>query len=335
MSSVESKFEEKIKLVIIYLLMFKLIYVIIVSLVQWDISYFLSNGLITILIFLVIYFIIGGFFSAGFSGFGGRSGGSYGIGDQQFNSLMDKYEKLTEEYIEQKQYKKAAYIQLKLLKNPYRAAHILKEGGLYTEAAILFLKRCKDKEEAANCYELARSYTKAIQLLKELKQDERIGDIYVKMGDTEKANTHYQKVIDEYVANDQYVKASLIYRKKMMDKRTAKDLLISGWRQNKDAVNCLNNYFAHYDKEEWFGREMEKIYQKEVNFDNELNFLKVIGKEYKKRQTAKENIQDIAYEIISRNAQSDYVISELNNFVQDRQVSKDIIKHRLDKIEKK
>lgn len=264
----------------------------------------------------------------------GRSGmgGTSTIGDRQFDTLARYYEKLTDDFIAKKQYKKAAYVQLRLLQNPYRAATILKEGHLYNEAAHVYLKKCHRKVDAAECYELARSYTKSIKLYKELNMNEKVGDLYKKTDDKKKANHHYQIVVDDYSKNYQYVKASLLYRKKMDNVIAANELLLKGWNDNKDAVNCANNYFANFKDKTALEKELHDFKNKRTHKGNEDNFLIALTHEYNKDIAPKEDIQMMAYELISKHHKKDEILSLLKHFVNDdTQLTKDILRHRMKK----
>lgn len=289
---------------------------------------FLLALFIIIILFLGIGMFIGSMFKIedGYS----NNGSSTSVGETQFQQLMDRYEKLCNDFIEKKQFKKAAYIQLKLLRNPYRAAYILDEANYHNDAALIYLKKCNDKQNAAESYEKARSYKKAIKLFKELEQHESVGDIYTKIKDTKNAHHHYQIVVDEYADNDQYVKASLIYRKKMNDKIAASKLLVKGWQENKDAVNCLNNHLMHFESKKALEEEINHFYKYEVNDENNLNFLKVLKTEFKKEIAPKEDIQNIAYELVSKNTQNSEMLSNLHHFIEeDSQIVPDIIRHRI------
>ncbi|MCY1692708.1 hypothetical protein OVA29_21550 [Exiguobacterium sp. SL14] len=140
---------------------------------------------------------------------------------------------------------KAVKVYMNLMKDYYRGAKTLEDGGLYNEAAVIYLKKLKNKSEAANCYEKAKQYKKAIDLYKELEQKEKVGDLYRKMNDAKNANIYYQMVVDDCVNNSQMVKkGSLIYRKKMELPDEAQKILLKGWEEDRDAFNCLNNYFT-------------------------------------------------------------------------------------------
>ena len=326
----QSRFESKLIHFISIVFMLKLAYVIISAVLHGSFSEFLVATIILVLVFIALLAFIGFMFNDDSDGSGG--GGTSTIGDRQFQSLLDRYEKLCTDFIEKKQYKKAAYIQLKLLRNEYAAAAILKEGHFYNEAANVYLKRCKDTYQAAECYEMARSYAKSIKLYKELDMHEKVGDIYTKVNDTKKAQHQYQIVVDEYTKNDQYVKAALIYRKKMHNTDAANKLLLTGWKDNKDAVNCANNLFANSKGASELKRRLTAFYKTHVNTSNEHHFTRVLKLEYNKESAPKKEIQDMAYELISKNSQNYDMISHLNHFINDdSQITKDIIRHRVKK----
>ena len=161
------------------------------------------------------------FFLAGKEGngslFGNRGigGRSFYVDDVLFDKIRNKYEELAEKYINEKDYRKAAKVYMNLLQDNYRGAKTLEDGELYNEAAVIYLSKLKNKSEAASCFEKGKQYKKAIDLYKELEQKEKVGDLYREIHDVANSNLYYQMVIDDYVKNNQMVKGSLIYRKKM------------------------------------------------------------------------------------------------------------------------
>lgn len=329
----ESKFHAKLIYFIVFVLFFKLVYVIITSIIYGSLMDFIWAFIILVVVFFITSVLINSIFDSNSQG--SLGGGSSTVGESQFQTLMNRYEKLCDDFIEKKQYKKAAYIQLKLLRNPYRAANILKEGHLYNEAARVYLKRCDSKEDAAECYEMARSYTKSIKLYNELEMNEKVGDIYTKIKDTKKAQHHYQIVVDDYKLNYQYVKAALVYRKKMGDTNAANELLIKGWEDQKDPVNCANNFFANYNDQASLQRVLVNFKKEMVNNHNEHNFLKALKLEYNRDIAPKEDIQEMAYELISKNNKNSEVLSLLKHFVDDdSQLQTDMIRHRRNIVKK-
>ena len=109
----------------------------------------------------------------------------------------------------------------------------------------------------------------------------------------------------------------------------ANKLLLKGWDDYKDAVNCANNYFANFKNPENLQKALNDFKNKRVHVKNEENFLKTLTHEYNKDIAPKDEIQTMAYELISKNNQNDTMMSLLKHFVNDdTQLRKDILRHR-------
>src|SRR5690606_12145948 len=119
--------------------------------------------------------------------------------------------------IKQKEFHQAAFVYLKLLRNPALAAQALEVGNHFQEAATLYLQNGGNKSKAAECYEKGHMIAEAIELYKELKENEKVGDLFVRIGNRPEANFYYEKVVENYIEKEQYVKGSLIYKHKMND----------------------------------------------------------------------------------------------------------------------
>lgn len=292
----------------------------------------------TLLIFLLVAFIIfvvilslenkeknGN--SAGRNG--GRSGGNFYLESSIFDRLRNKYEELAQKYVDEKNYVKASRVYINLLKDNYRGAKTLENGGLYNEAAVIYLKKLSNKSEAANCYEKAKQYRKAIELQKELGQKEKVGDLYREINDVKNANTYYQMVVDDYVVNNQMVKGSLVYRKKMELPEEAQKILLKGWNDDKDAFNCLNNYFANIFDIKDLDKKIQQLYQN-LPPEKKMNYLKAIKIEFKKDPKLQETTRNIAYEIIAENVKThSEIVNELKHFnPEDEVILKDISRYK-------
>jgi tetratricopeptide (TPR) repeat protein len=264
------------------------------------------------------------------TGYKGRSGSeNFYIESSLFDRIRNKYEELAQQYIAEKDYKKAAKVYMNLLQDHYRAAHTLEEGGLYNEAAVVYLKKLKNKSGAAHCYEKARQYRKAIDLYKELEQKEKVGDLYREINEVENANAYYQMVVNDYVDNGQMVKGALIYRKKMEMPEDAQKILLKGWEENKDAFNCLNNYFANVTDVKKLGQEIRNLYEK-TSSDQKMIYLEAMKHEFRKSPDLQETTRNIAYEIIADkiNTHSE-IVNELKHFnPQDEVILKDISRYK-------
>lgn len=258
-----------------------------------------------------------------------RADGTFYLENSLFDRIRNKYEDLAQKYIDEKDYRKAAKVYMNLLQDNYRGAKTLEDGGLYNEAAVIYLKKLNNKPDAAQCYEKANQYKKAIDIYKELEQKEKVGDLYKELNDTKSANSYYQMVIDDYVSNNQMVKGSLIYRKKMDSPYEAQKILLKGWEENKDAFNCLNNYFVNINDVDVLDEKIQSLYQ-ETPSEKKLIYLEAMKYEFNKDSKLQETTRNIAYEIIAENVeQHSSVINELKHFnPKDDVILKDISRYK-------
>jgi len=263
------------------------------------------------------------------SGKGRNGGGNLYLETSLFDKIRDRYEELAQKYIKEKDYKRAAKVYMNLLKDYYRGAKTLEDGGWYSEAAVIYLKKLKNKSEAANCYEKAKQYNKAIDLYIELGQKEKAGDLYRQINDTKNANICYQMVVDDYVNHNQMVKGSLIYRKKMEMPGEAQKILLKGWEEDRDAFNCLNNYFANISDLKKLDQQIRELYGKTPS-DKKTIYLEALKHEFKKDPELRSTTRNIAYEIIAEKvATRSEIINELKHFnPEDEVILKDISRYK-------
>jgi tetratricopeptide (TPR) repeat protein len=262
----------------------------------------------------------------------GSSSGSSVFADDSFMKLQQQYNQSAAEFIKQKNYERAAFIYLKLLKNNYMAAKTLEDGTLYPEAAAVYLKYVNDKNKAAECYEKGEMTTTAIDLYTELNKNEKVGDLYMKINNKQEAFLHYNKVVDTNKKEGKYVNAALLLRNKMDNKTDAQDLLFDGYKENKDAFNCINNYFQNIDDTKLLGQAIDNVYAHDATSDKKAVFLKALKHEHKKDDTIAIRTKEIAYEIVADlAAKQPDIVSELKNFNDDKSLVKDVTRFKQDK----
>lgn len=268
------------------------------------------------------------------SGRGGRSmaGGSSYVETSVFDRIHNMYEDQARKFIEDKDYRSAAKVYINLLKDNYRGAKTLVDGELYNEAAVIYLKKLNNKSEAAHCYEKAKQYRKSIELHKELGQKEKVGDLYREINEIDNANSYYQMVVDDYVKYSQMVKASLIYRKKMEKPEQAQKILLQGWEEDKDAFNCLNNYFANIFDVKKLDIVIREVYKK-TPAEKKGIYLDAMKHEFKKDVQLQSTTRNIAYEIISEKIKTNSeIVNELKHFNPDDEVIlKDISRYKMNR----
>lgn len=257
--------------------------------------------------------------------------GSATISDDSFYKLQQQYRKTAEELIQKGEFKKAAFIYMKLLKNYYLAAQTLEKGKLYQEAAAIYQKYVKNQPKAAECYEKGNMIQDAIEVYKELGEKEKVGDLYVQIHQRKQANHYYGQVLEAYKESHQYLKAALLSKDKMEQFEAAQELLLTGWKTNRDAYNCLNNYFQNIPDSKQLKTSLKDIYQNSVDRSNEALFLRVIKHEFKKHAEHEVLIREMAHEIIVNQAEQNQAITaELQFFNPNNQLlAKDAMRYRL------
>ena len=267
-------------------------------------------------------------FDFSLGGIGTQSGaGSVIIGDH-FQELQKQYNATALEMIRKKQFHKAAFIYMKLLKNNHLAAQTLESGLLYQEAATIYLQHLGNKSKAAECYEKGNMTHEAIEIYKELQAYEKVGDLYLSLNKCKEAAIYFEKVAADYAEKGRFVQASLIYRYKMKDIAGGQALLLQGWKSLKDPFNCLNNYFNNCKDTKELKSEIDRIYATDLTKQNSAIFLQAIRHEYRKGNELSASIREMAYTIIAEHLpENPSIVSELREFnLQDSQIKKDTIR---------
>jgi hypothetical protein len=122
-----------------------------------------------------------------------------------------------------------------------------------------------------------------------------------------------------------------LLRNKMNNETDAQDLLLDGYKENKDAFNCINNYFQNIDDTKLLEQAIENVYAHDATSDKKAVFLKALKHEHKKDETIAVRTKEIAYEIVADlvSKQPD-IVSELKNFNDDKSLVKDVTRFKQD-----
>jgi tetratricopeptide (TPR) repeat protein len=270
-----------------------------------------------------------------FSLFGENSSGGSGtinLGDH-FNLLQAQYNATADEFLKKKEYKQAAFVFMKLLKQFNRAAEAMELGHHYQEAATIHLKHTGNEAKAAECYEKGNMLMEAIALYKKRNDDEKAGDLFMRLGNKPAAMEHYQNVVNQFKSKNQYVKASIVCRNKMSNAAAAQSMLLEGWKDNHDAVNCLNVYFSIFSDDQQLRQAIDHIYLNDVDHSNKELFLKVMHHEYQRKASLRESLREMAFEIVAdRITRNPAIVGELKNFNPDnKELIKDTVRYKLNK----
>jgi len=233
-----------------------------------------------------------------FGGLGGGTGGSVSLGNEFFR-IQKQYQATARQLEESGKHEKAAYVYLKLLKDHAAGAATLRKGKHFEKAAVIYLRYLKNESLAAECYEEGKIYDEAIPLYVKLKRWEKVGDLHVLRGDDEAARSAYLKQVDKYLVENVFIKAARLSKEKMHDLSRAQQILLRGWDENIDAFNCLQFYLANIADGETAWREIERIGRQGLNDKNDTVFLRVLSKEYAKKDEHREEVRNLAYGLLS------------------------------------
>jgi len=260
----------------------------------------------------------------------GSARGSIRLGRNHLNLLNQEYRDAALRLMQNKEYRQAAFVYLRLLKDYHSGADALEKGGFYAEAASVYLKYLNDKEKAAICYEKGQMPLEAIQLYKDLGRNEKVGDIHLSIGQRKEARPWFEKVVENYLDRFDYLRASMIQRQKLGEPDLAQAMLLKGWRADKDAVNCLDLYFSGINDPGQLEMAIKKMYAAETNEKNEEKYLQVLKKQFELHVGLQDTMRDIAYEIVAdRIGENPFIASELQAFnKKDKKLLKDILLYR-------
>ncbi len=256
---------------------------------------------------------------------GGGGGGSIDMGDSYFQ-LEEQYRKTALALIAKKEYEKAAFVYLKLLKNPYQAAQTLENGKLYKQAAAIYLKHVNNKVKAAECYEKGNMTYKAIELYEEIENFSKVGDLYLTLKKRALANQYFTKTAEKLMSKNQYLNAATVFQNKIEDLDGAQNILLEGWEKNFESYHCLIKYYDNISDSKVLKNQYDYIYHQKLSEPNKMNFLRVIQHEFKTKRDLQEHLKNIGYELIAQAAaKQPRIVEELKKFNRDdHEIIKDI-----------
>ena len=74
---------------------------------------------------------------------------------------------------------------------------------------------------------------------------------------------------------------------------------MKGWRADHDAVNCLKMYLSDFESTADLKKELNRLYQEDVNQSNQEKFLSVLKNDDYQSDELQEPVREMAYEIIA------------------------------------
>jgi tetratricopeptide (TPR) repeat protein len=238
---------------------------------------------------------------------GGQAVDAWNVGDY-YHDLREKYLRAAQKEIEQKDFKKAAYVYAHLLGDYHSAANTLQQGKMYREAAALYKDHLKNIVAAAECLEKGGLYLEAIELNKELNKDEKVGDLYRQVDQGKNAEVYYEKHIEAKLSHNDHLDAARVIDEKLEQKERAQQVLLSGWGHSYQHESCLKKYFDIVLDTEPATAEakLKNVFAKSTPRHKRMPLLNVLEHIKKKSDdpVLEETTRAIVYEIVHKEAES-------------------------------
>lgn len=240
-------------------------------------------------------------FSRRWGSFSSGGSGSAIISSDHYSRLRERYEKQAQDFIEQGDFRNAALVYIKLLKSPASAAAALEKGHLYQEAAALYLDtRVNNKEKAAECYTKGRMYTEAIRIYNDLQLHRKSAELYTAMGQTEQASKAYTLHVNSLIESRQYINAAEIYQQHLNNIPKAREVLMTGWKEKKEAIDCMKNYLSLENDLKERSLEAERI-ATDLKPTEVGAFLTVVEHFYNNQDDQPDGYRELAFKLVAEN----------------------------------
>ncbi len=172
-----------------------------------------------------------------------RASGPVGVfftsGDVE-RELENEYRKAAVQAALRGDYRRAAYIYGKLLRDFRMAANTLAQGGLHHDAAILYLTKLQDTYAAARAFEAAGEIDRALQLYRQRGDHLLAADLLRRAGEEEAALAEYCQAANDLAVGGGHLEAGdmLLTRARLPD--LARVFFETGWarRPAPNATLC-------------------------------------------------------------------------------------------------
>jgi hypothetical protein len=176
-------------------------------------------------------------------GLGGGRADYWDLREEHRRRLATRYRELANREIQLGRHRRAAYIFAKLLGDYNSAAKTLVEGHHYREAAALYHEKLGRPLDAARCLENGGLVSEAISIYEELKQFEKVGDLYTALDQPENARAAYLREIEWRRFQNDHLGTARLLETKLAASDEALAELECGWPDSEQAGHCLAAQF--------------------------------------------------------------------------------------------
>lgn len=170
---------------------------------------------------------------------GGRPIDGWHMAEEMRRTLREKYLALADRECRLGRFRRAAYIHAELLGDLAAAAAVLKQGGHWSEAAVIYRDHLRLHVEAAACFVEARAFDEAIKIYREKNEFEKLADLYARLGDPVGESEALHEWVNQLIQAGSTVMAADLLLVRLQDRTAALRLLENSWPSSPQARLCL------------------------------------------------------------------------------------------------
>lgn len=175
---------------------------------------------------------------------GGRAVDPWAMQEKIRQELRKNYLRLAEHERQLGRHRRAAYIHAELLGDLQAAARVLIEGKYWREAALLYRDHLHNPMEAARCFAEGRMIPDAVEIYRKQKEFEKLGLLYLKIGEEEKAGSVFREWVEQLKSAQKWIEASTVLINRLSARDEALGLLESAWPEHADSRRCIEKCLA-------------------------------------------------------------------------------------------
>ena len=167
---------------------------------------------------------------------GGRPADFWNVPLNMQEVLRRRYREMADREMQLGRHRRAAYIYAELLGDLVSAAHTLKKGRLFREAALLYDEHLHNPLEAAHCLAEAGLLQEAVEKYEKLGRWLEAAELHERLGNTEAAAAALRRVVDEGLAQNDYLAAAKLIEERLHSPDEAVEVLRKAWPGSHQAV---------------------------------------------------------------------------------------------------
>jgi tetratricopeptide (TPR) repeat protein len=157
--------------------------------------------------------------------------------------LRRRYREMADREMQLGRHRRAAYIYAELLGDLVSAAHALKQGKHFLEAALLYDEHLKNPLEAARCLAEGGLLIEALERYEKLERWLDVADLQNRLGNQAAATAAIRRVVDECIAKDDILAAAKLVEERLHAPDEALAMLLRAWPASRQAASCVTAAF--------------------------------------------------------------------------------------------